>query len=237
MPNANLRAALAERNGADRKDVRFQILLALPFTLLGIGFANGLGLLFVASLFAFGIRVGLGTAFVLFNILLAIAIVIDLKKHPNEVWFQPRYYQSDGSVKGHEFGPGGSDHFLIYLFEREKGSLGGMPIMTNISDPHNLGQRGRAITSGFANLILGGPRSISKALALRRRIVDRSKKRTVASAEAFVAWLSANGSTPELDLKEHLAEHPELREGFALARELEVVGRRRNPVEFHYHVR
>ena len=171
------------------------------------------------------------------TVLLAIAIVIDIKRHPNEVWFQPRYYQSDGSAKGHEFGPGGNDPYLIYLFEKEKGVLGGMPIMTNISDPHNLGQRGRAITSGFANLILGGPRSIANALALRRRITDRSQKRTVASAEAFVAWLAAHGSTPEPDLKEHLAQHPELREGFALARELEVVGRRRNPVEFHYHVR
>ena len=38
-----------------------------------------------------------------------------LKKHPNEVWFQPRYYQSDGSVKGHEFG--------LSLPAAEKGEL------------------------------------------------------------------------------------------------------------------
>jgi hypothetical protein len=118
-----------------------------------------------------------------------------------------------------------------------KGVMGGMPMMTNVSDPHNLGQRGRALSSGFANLILGGPRSIGRALDLRRRIADRSQRRTVAAAERFTQWLAPKGLVPEPEVKAHLEAHPDQAEGLALAKELDVVMRRRNPVEFHYHVR
>jgi hypothetical protein len=109
--------------------------------------------------------------------------------------------------------------------------------MTNMSDASNIAQRGRAISSGFANLILGGPRSIARALAQRRGIALRSQRRTVSSAERFVTWLGSKGVVPEEDVKAHLDAHPDQVEGLALARELEVVTRRRNPVEFHYSLR
>jgi hypothetical protein len=228
MANDHLHAALAARNHADRKDVRFQLLMAVPTAFFGIGLANVLILPLIYVLWVFGINPGLWISLALFNAVRAVAIVIDVKRHPSENWFTPRYTQSDGTVKGHEFDG---------LLERYKGSLGGMPLMTNLSDPGNLAERGRAISSGFANLILGGPRSIARALARRRGIALRSQRRIVSSAERFVSWLGARGVVPEEEVKAHLDAHPDQAEGLALARDLEVVTRRRNPVEFHYSVR
>jgi hypothetical protein len=140
-------------------------------------------------------------------------------------------------VKSHEFADPGEDILAIALIQHHTGALSGTPLMTNVSDPHNLGQRGRALTSGIANVFLGGPRSISRALDLRRKIADRSQRRTVAAAERFTQWLAPKGLVPEPIVKAHLEAHPDQAEGLALAWQLEVVGRRRNPAEFHYHVR
>ncbi len=222
----DLRSALDARNRADRKDVRIQLLMAVPFTLFGIFLANLMIFPLIYVLGILGISPGLSLCVALFNAFLVTAIIIDVKRHPHESWLEPRYFQSDGSVRGNVID-------VIY----NKGPFGGMPLMTNVSDPHNLGQRGRALSSGFANLILGGPRSVSRALDLRRRITDRSQRRTVAAAERFTQWLAPKGLVPEPDVKAHLEAHPDQVEGLALARELEVVMRRRNPVEFHYHVR
>ena len=228
MPRANIGAALEARNRADRKDVVFKLLVALPATVLGLGFANVLGLFLWFALWQFGVSIGVWMYLLFFNIFLAAMIAVDIKRHPEESWYVPRYVQSDGSVKGHEFDG---------LLEHYKGSYGGMPLMTNISDPRNLAERGAAITSGFANLILGGPRSIARALDERRYIARRSLRRTVSAAERFVAWLEPRGVVPESEVRTLLDAHPDQAEGLALARDLEVVTRRRLPVEFHYHVR
>lgn len=232
MPNADLRAALDARNRAGWKDVRLQLLMAVPFTLFGVFLANVMILPLIYVLGIFGISPGLTLCVALFNALLVIAIIIDVKRQPHETWFVPRYYQSDGSVRGHDFDSPGADLYMMI-----DGRRLATPLMTNVSDPHNLGQRGRALSSGFANLILGGPRSIGRALDLRRRIADRSQRRTVAAAERFTQWLASKGTVPEPEIKAHLEAHPDQAEGLALARELEVVERRRNPVEFHYYVR
>ncbi|HKS15927.1 MAG TPA: hypothetical protein VJU16_01295, partial [Planctomycetota bacterium] len=143
--NGDLHAALEARNRADRKDIRFQLLMAVPTALFGLFLANILVLPLIYVLWVFGISLGLWISLGIFNALLGVAIVIDVKRHPEEQWFEPQYTQMDGSVKGHEF------HGLL---EHYKGSYGGMPLMTNMSDPGNLAQRGAAISSGFANLIL-----------------------------------------------------------------------------------
>lgn len=228
MPNEDLLAALDVRNRADRKDAWFQLLLAIPFALFGVFVANVMILPLIYVLSVFGISPGLWLSLGIFNALLATAIIIDVKRHPADTWFVPRYYQSDGSVKGTEIDP---------LLEFRKGAFGGVPLMTSLSDPHNLGQRGRAISNGFANLILGGPRSIARALDVRRTIAERSKRRTVSSAERFTGWLASRGVVPEAEVKAHLEAHPDQAEGLALARELEVVTRRRIQADFHYHVR
>jgi hypothetical protein len=238
MPSADLRAALDESNRADRSAVRFQLLVAIPVALLGLGFADFLGLIFWMALRVSGVPVGVYTYLLFFNVLLAIIIVVDVKRHPHESWYQPRYRQSDGSVKGHELGDGRGDPLVTYYLERAKGPLfSGMPLMTRVMDPGNLAERGRVITSGFANLILGGPRSIAEALASRRRIRERSNRRTVSAAERFTAWLGSMGVVPEAEVKSHLEAHPDEVEGLALARELDVVARRRIQDGFHYHVR
>jgi len=241
MPNEALQAALRSRNRTDRSAASLKLLLAIPATVIGILFANGLFLIVLGGASMCGLTIPYGWVLLVYNLILAVIIVIDVKRHPTESWHIPRYYQSDGSVKGHEFGTSIPDErendLLLVGVERFKGGFGGMPLMTNISDPHNIGERLRVIASLFGNWILGGPRSFSRALALRRRVADRSRNRTIASAEGFLAWLSSKGSVPQPELQAHLARHPELAEGFALARELDLVGRRRNPVEFHYHVR
>ncbi|HZL73208.1 MAG TPA: hypothetical protein VFC86_12170 [Planctomycetota bacterium] len=238
MSNADLHSALQARNRADRKDVVMQLLLGIPVTLFGLFFANLLILPLIYVLDVFGISPGLRLSLAVFNALLITAIVIDVRRRPSESWYVPRYYQSDGSVKGHEFGVSTADPLSIPVLEHYKGgAFSGMPLMTNLSDPHNMAERGRALSSGFANLILGGPRSIGRALAQRRMIADRSKRRTVSAAERFTAWLASRGVVPESEVQAHLEAHPDQAEGLALARELEVVTRRRNPVEFHYTVR
>jgi len=241
MPNADLRSALRAQNLKDGGQVLWKLALAVPATVFGIVFANVLFLPILHGLHLVGVPIPYGTGLLIYTGLLVIIMVIDVRRHPYESWYTPRYYQSDGSVKGTEFGSSVPDSqesvFLIAELEHRKGAFGGVPLMTNISDPHNLAERIRVIAAVLANFILGGPRSIFRALALRRRITDRSRSRTVASAEAFIAWLSTRGSTTEPEVKIHLARHPDQNEGFALARELEVVTRRRNPVEFHYTVR
>lgn len=241
MPNADLRAALRARNREDRIKVYWKLALAGPATLFGILFANALFLPVLYGIRMVGLGVPYGISLLIYNSILVIMIVIDVRRHPYESWYTPRYFQTDGSFKGHEFGssvPDSRENVLIIAeLEHRKGAFGGMPLMTSMSDPHNWAERIRVIAALFANFILGGPRSTSRALALRRRIADRSQRRTVASAERFMAWLADKGSVPEPELNAHLAAHPDQAEGFALTRELDVVARFRNPVEFHYHIR
>jgi hypothetical protein len=234
----DLQAALAARNRADRKDVTFRLLLAVPATLMGFGFANVLFLPLIYVLWTFGLSPGLWIMLGLLNAALITFIVIDLKRHPEEQWYRPEYTQADGSVKGHEFGFSDDPGVNAYFEHSVKGgAFSGMPLMTNMSDPRNLATRGRAISSGFANLILGGPRSVAKALATRRQVAVRSSRRTVSSAERFTIWLKGKGVVAESDVKAHLEAHPDQAEGLRLARELEIVTRRRVQAEFHYHVR
>src|SRR5262245_36440235 len=232
-----LRAALDARNRADRRDLRLQLAMAIPATLLGAVFANLLMSPLVILLSWAGLRAGWGVTLLLMNALLAVLIVLDIRRHPEESWHRPRYRQADGSVKGHEFGVLDDPLAAAYVEHDIKGpAFSGMPLMTTLSDPRNLAERGRAISSGFANLILGGPRSIARAMAVRRRIAERSSRRAVSSAERFLVWLSGQGVVPEADVKAHLAANPDQAEGLRLARELEVVTRRRIQAEFHYHV-
>jgi hypothetical protein len=238
MSLTDLRAALDARNRADRKDLRIQLAMAIPATLLGVFFGNLLMLPLVYLLSWFGISAGWGVTLLVMNALLATFIVVDIRRHPEESWYRPSYRQVDGSIKGHEFGVGDDPGVMAYVEHHLKGpGFSGMPLMTNMSDPNNLAERGRAISSGFANLILGGPRSIARAMALRRQIADRSSRRSVSSAERFLVWLSGKGVVAEADVKAHLAANPDQAEGLRLARELEVVTRRRIQADFHYHVR
>lgn len=237
MTTSELHAVLDARSRADLKDARFKLLLSIPAVVLGVGFANVLGLIFWVALYFLGVRMGGWTFLLIFNIVLAVFVAVDLKRHPGEAWFAPRYLQSDGSLKGHEIGAGTGDPVLIYMIERTKGMMSGMPLMTRVTDPINMAERGRAISNGFANLILSGPRSMVAALGERKRVAHRSRRQNVSSAEAFVAWLSPRGPLPEADVKEHLEAHPQQVAGFALARQIGVVARFRNPVDFHYRVR
>jgi hypothetical protein len=241
MPNEALQAALRSRNRADRSAALGKLVLAVPATLFGVLFANGLMLIVLGGASMVGLPIPYGLVLLVYNLILAVLIMLDVRRHPVPTWHTPKYLQADGSFKGHEFGSPTPDHresvLLIAELEHRKGAFAGAPLMTKVLDPQNVLARIRVIASLFANWILGGPRSVSRALALQRRITVRSARRAVASAESFLAWLSLKGSVPEPELQTHLARHPEQAEGFALARELDVVGRRRNPVEFHYHVR
>ena len=229
MPNGDLHSALEARNRADRKDVRFQLLMGVPFSLFGLLVANAVFSPLILFLPGFITSQGCGFVFLLLNAVLIAVIVIDLRRHPNEEWYRPQYTMTSGEVRG---------PVINTPFIRPGGGLfAGMPGMTNMSDPRNAATRARAISNGMANLILGGPRSIARAMALRRRIADRSSRRTVSAAERFVTWLASKGVVPESEVKAHLDAHPDQAEGLALARELEVVTRRRIQADFHYHVR
>src|SRR5688572_29847533 len=243
MPDADFRAILRARNQADRKDAIFQLVLAAPFTLFGIGFANVLSLPIFYLLSSFGFAPGFWVYLGAFNVLLLVFILIDLKRQPEETWHQPQYRLTGGGVRGHEFGAtlGGSGNSIpppeeIWItreVESAKGVLSGMPLMTNMSDPHNLAERGRTLSNGFANPILSGPRSVQSGLAILRHNSRRSNSRTVQSAERFLAWLGSR-VVPESEIQARLAARPDEAEGLALAREVEIVTRRRIQTEFHY---
>lgn len=236
MPS-DLRSAIAARNRADRKDAILHFVLAAPFTLFGLGLANVFGLLLWYVLWTFGIPIGVWTYLGGFNILLLVMIIVDLRRAPDESWHQPTYRLAGGGVRGHEIGmmPGDTPEglFVNWELERSKGIFSGMPLMTNMSDPHNLAERGRVLSNGFANLILGGPRSIRKGMAILRWNSVRSRPRTVQAAERFMAWLGSRVVT-EPEIKARLEAHPDEAEGLALAREVEVLTRRRIQEEFHY---
>jgi hypothetical protein len=226
MPDDRIRAALESRNLADRKDVRFQLLMGIPFSLFGLLVANAICLPLLVFL---PVSLGCGVTLLLLNALLVVIIVIDLRRHPQEEWYRPQYTTTSGEKR---------DAALGSFYLRGDGGLSaGMPLMTNMSDPRNVATRARAIANGFANLILGGPRSIQRALALRRQIASRSSRRTVQAAEQFVAWLASKGVVPEEDVQARLETHPSETAGLQLARELEVVTRRAIQGAFHYHLR
>ena len=241
-----IRYALNERNREDRKVVRLKLLMGVPFTLFGILVANVIALPILVLIREFVGSMDGRIYLLVQNAVIAAAIVIDLRRHPTESWYQPRYYQVGGGVKGHEFGiprpqgnfiPPAEEVWLTHEIESRKGVFSGMPLMTSVSDPHNLAERARTIASGVGNLIMGGPRSLSRAMALRRRIRDRSRRELVASAERIASWLESNGVVPEAEVNRHLQAHPDEAAGLALARDLDVVSRRRIQAEFHYHVR
>ena len=242
MRDEDLRSLLRARGRADRKDAIFHLVLAAPVTLFGVGLANVLSLPIWYLLWTFGFAPGFWIYVAAFNLLLVVFIIIDLRRHPEESWHQPRYRMVGGEVRGHEFGaargPGNSipppeEFWITRRIEGAKGVLSGMPLMTNLSDPHNVAERGRSLSNGFANLILGGPRSIQRGLSILRHSSDRSDSRTVQSAERFLAWLGSR-DVPESEINARLADVPDEAEGLALAREVELVTRRRIQSEFHY---
>ena len=230
MPNEELQAALAERNRLDLKDVRLKLLLGIPFSLFGLLVANAVCSPLILFLPGFITSQGCGVVLLLLNAILVGVIVIDLRRHPQEEWYRPQYTMTSGEVRE------ASLTTLPYL-RGDGGLSAGMPLMTNLSDPRNVTARARAMANGFANLILGGPRSIQAALALRRRIASRSSRRAVESAEQFIAWLKTRGVVPEEEVQARLEDHPGEAAGLQLARELDVVTRRNIQGGFHYHVR
>jgi hypothetical protein len=242
MPS-DIRSAIAARNRADRKDAILHFVLAAPFTLFGLGLANVFGLLLWYVLRTFGIPIGIWAYLAGFNVLLLVMIIVDLRRTPEESWHQPKYRLAGGGVRGHEFGaalggsgnsiPSPEEFWITRKIESSKGIFSGMPLMTTMSDPHNLAERGRVLSNGFANLILGGPRSIRKGLAILRWNSERSRPRTIQSAERFMTWLGSR-VVPETEVKARLEAHPDEAEGLDLAREVEVLTRRRLPEEFHY---
>jgi hypothetical protein len=74
MPDDRIRAALESRNLADRKDVRFQLLMGIPFSLFGLLVANAICLPLLVFL---PVSLGCGVTLLLLNALLVVIIVID----------------------------------------------------------------------------------------------------------------------------------------------------------------
>lgn len=213
---SSLRDRLREKNSDDRAEAVSFLVLGVPFA-VGACFFFGLAIWFLLILApipgSWGLKAGLSAAVVL------AVVILDTWKHPSEEWYRARYYLADGRLADAE------DGGVSYL--GADGWFAGMPAMASVTDPSNLAARGRAISSGFANVVLGGPRNIRKALEKLALIRRRSRPPVVDAADAFVDWLGKNGPADDPAVREILGERPEWRSGLLLAGELGLLSTRK----------
>jgi len=152
----------------------------------------------------------LSTSFAICGAIVAAILAVDVWRHPSEHWRRARYFV-DGDAS----------------WVASDGLFAGMPLMASVTDPGNLAERGRELTSGAANVILSGPRNIRAGVELLR--LSKARRSAMPAARDFVAWLAERGPSAERDVEEALEREPGWTLGFALARELGAVAIRRGP--------
>lgn len=193
-------ARFAERNAEDRRQAWALIALGVPFALGGwlfLSWAVTLLLWFLSPL-------GLGASFAVAGGVVAALMAIDTWRNPSEFWHRARYF-----VPG--VGPG--DRALI----ARDGPFAGMPLMAPM-DPTNLAEHGRTVSSGCANVVLGGPRNIRRGIEQLRLV--RARTAGVPALRSFLKWLHDRGSLAEAELAAAVEEDADRRLGFLLAREI-----------------
>lgn len=213
---AEIERRLAERNRRDSHSGWLLIILGIPFAIVGILTLSWL-ITFLLILTA-PVEWSWGACFIVALSAVMVAATIDCWRHPSEHWKEARYYLTDGTVSGATFDG--------WFLEHQKGGFSGMPLMTNMSDPHNWAMRGSAIANGCGNLVLGGPRNIRKGIEALRLIRVRSNKKTIDGAMELLSRIERAGSTEENELHETLAAEPRLRSGYLLADQLGFLARR-----------
>jgi hypothetical protein len=197
---------LKERNAEDRGQAWSLILLGIPFALgAWLGLSWGLTMLLWFS----GVA-GLGASFAVSGAVVAAAMAVDTWRHPSEYWHRANYF-----VLG--------DPTLVAA----DGLFAGMPLMASVSDPGNLAERGRELSSGCANVALAGPRNVRRGVELLRLI--RARAASEPSARLFLDWLRERAPAKEADVAEAFAKTPPLYRGFLLAREVGLVAIRSTP--------
>ncbi len=200
-------ARLAERHAEDRSQAWSLIALGIPFAL-----GSWLFLSWMLTLLLWVLKLaGLGTSFGIAAGVVAILLAVDTWRHPSEYWHQANY-----------FVPSGNDSLLS-----GDGWSAGMPLMASVSDPGNLAERGRVISSGCANVALGGPRNVRKGFELLR--LAKARQAAAPAARKFLVWLRDRSPLPETELPTDAF----LRRGFLLARELGLLAVRSSPEGRH----
>jgi hypothetical protein len=195
-------ARLAAKSAEDRAQARALILTGIPFALAAWLFLAILG----ASLPWFWGRWGYGPCFGLAGAVVALLMAVDTWRHPSEHWIRVRYF-TPGLT--HEPLPTTND---------------GIPLMASVTDPGNLAEHGRMMSSGCANLALGGPRNLRKGVELLR--LARAREAAAPAVRALLGWLGERKDPSEADLAQALAQNELLRRGWHVARDAGLVALR-----------
>jgi hypothetical protein len=98
-------------------------------------------------------------------------LIIDTIRYPEENWVRVKFILASAFKK--ESGPVVNEAFpysdaILHLTRAGKGVFGGMPYMTNMSDPRNIASQINRIANGIGNLTLGGPRKLKEAISCYR---------------------------------------------------------------------
>ncbi len=98
-------------------------------------------------------------------------LVIDTITHPEEQWVRVKFILANAFKK--ESGPVVHEAFplsdtILYSTRFGKGVFGGMPYMTNMSNPINWTSQISRMANLVANLTLGGPRKLKEAISCYR---------------------------------------------------------------------
>ncbi|MBI5779505.1 MAG: hypothetical protein HZA49_08635 [Planctomycetes bacterium] len=98
-------------------------------------------------------------------------LIIDTVRHPEEHWVKVKFILASAFKK--ESGPVVHETFplsdtILYPTRFGKGVFGGMPYMTNMSDPTNWASQISRFANLIGNLTLGGPRKLKEAISYYR---------------------------------------------------------------------
>ena len=150
------------------------LLTGLGLLFLPLGFMVFLSLYFILEFFIL-IHIGLNilswNGFYLSAGIFILVLVIDTIRHPEENWVRVKFILASAFKK--ESGPVVNEAFpysdaILYSTRAGKGVFGGMPYMTNMSDPSNLAKQVARIANAIGNITLGGPRKLKEAIAYYR---------------------------------------------------------------------
>ena len=204
------------QDAMDKSQAWLLIGLGIPFAVVGM-----FGLQVVLGTLVYMAPVGLDftESMLLSGGITLVAVIIDTWRHPSEHWVRTRYTLVGGGTSGPEFS--------AFTRNQAGGLFSGMPLMTNMSDPSNLGKRGMEIANGCGNVILGGPRNIRKGAELLLFVRARSSRQSLDAAHQFLEWLANREPLPDRDMEKELGPHPILASGYFIADNLDFLVRRK----------
>jgi hypothetical protein len=150
------------------------LLTILGLVFLPVGFMVFLALYFILEFFVFvhiGLDVLTWNGFYICAGIFVLVLIIDTITHPEEQWVRVKFILASAFKK--ESGPIVNEAFpysdtILHFTRAGKGVFGGMPYMTNMSNPINWASQISRMANLVANITLGGPRKLKEAVSYYR---------------------------------------------------------------------